>query len=74
LIATDWARVGAQWHNQPELADAELVSGNYFDVLGVKAGLGRLFVPSDDLAQEASPVVVLNFGYWQRRFGSDRKW
>jgi putative ABC transport system permease protein len=71
LIATDWARVGVQWHNQPELADAELVSGNYFDVLGVQAALGRLFVPSDDLAQEASPVVVLNFGYWQRRFGSD---
>ena len=71
LIATDWARVGVQWHNQPELADAELVSGNYFDVLGVQAALGRLFVPSDDLAQEASPVVVLSFGYWQRRFDSD---
>jgi putative ABC transport system permease protein len=71
LIATDWARVGVQWHSQPELADAELVSGNYFDVLGVQAALGRLFVPSDDLAQNANPVVVLSFGYWQRRFGSD---
>jgi putative ABC transport system permease protein len=71
LIATDWARFCVQWHNQPELADAELVSGNYFDVLGVQAALGRLFVRSDDLAQEASPVVVLNFGYWQRRFDSD---
>jgi len=71
LIATDWARVGVRWHNQPELADAELVSGNYFDVLGVQAAVGRLFVPSDDLAQEASPVVVLSFGYWQRRFDSD---
>jgi len=54
-----------QWHNQPELADAELVSGNYFDVLGVQAALGRLVVPSDDIAQEASPVVVLAFDYWQ---------
>jgi hypothetical protein len=71
LVATDWARVGVNWHNQPELADAELVSGNYFDVLGVQAAVGRLFVPSDDLAQEASPVVVLSFGYWQRRFDSD---
>jgi len=71
LIATDWAQVGVQWHNQPELADAELVSGNYFDVLGVQAALGRLVVPSDDIAQEASPVVVLAFDYWQRRFGSD---
>src|SRR5882762_4418571 len=67
LIATDWAQVGVQWHNQPELADAELVSGNYFDVLGVQAALGRLVVPSDDIAQEASPVVVLAFDDWHRR-------
>ncbi len=71
LVATDWARVGVQWHNQPELADAELVSGNYFDVVGVHAALGRLVVPSDDLVQGASPVVVLSFDYWQRRFGAD---
>ncbi len=32
LIATTWAQVGVQWHNQPELVSAELVSGNYFDV------------------------------------------
>src|SRR5580658_10584208 len=70
-IATAFAQVGVQWHNQPELADAELISGNYFDVLGVQAALGRLIVPSDDLAREASPVVVLGFDYWQRRFGAD---
>jgi putative ABC transport system permease protein len=73
LIATDWARVGVQWHNQPELADAELVSGDYFDVLGVQPALGRLVVPSDDLSQDANPVVVLSFGYWQRRFNSDSR-
>jgi predicted permease len=73
LIATSWARVIVQWHNQPELADAALVSGNYFDVLGVQAALGRLISPSDDLAQEASPLVVLGFDYWQRRFGSDMR-
>jgi len=71
LIATAWAHVGVQWHNEPGLADAELVSGNYFDVLGVQPALGRLFVASDDVAQEANPVVVLSFSYWQRRFGSD---
>src|ERR1700747_972574 len=31
VIASAWARVGVEWHNQPDLADAELVSGNYFD-------------------------------------------
>jgi len=73
MIATSWAQVGVQWHNQPDLADAELVSGNYFDVLGLQPTLGRLFVPSDDLVENGSPVTVLSFNYWQRRFGSDPK-
>ena len=71
LIATDKVDLGVQWHNQPELVDAELVSGNYFDVLGVQPALGRLLVASDDVAVDANPVAVLSFSYWQRRFGSD---
>src|SRR5579885_2745631 len=71
VLATDQVQVGVQWHNQPELVNGELVSGNYFDVLGVKPAIGRLFVQSDDQVQERNPVVVLSFGYWQRRFGSD---
>jgi putative ABC transport system permease protein len=72
VIATCWpAQVGVQWHNDPQLAEAELVSGNYFDVLGVQAAIGRLLVPSDDVGQEAHPVAVLSFDYWQRRFGAD---
>ena len=71
VLATDQVQVGVQWHNQPELVNGELVSGNYFDVLGVKPAMGRLFVQSDDQVQERNPVVVLSFGYWQRRFGSD---
>jgi predicted permease len=70
-IATAWAGVGVQWHNEPTLEDAEMVSGNYFDVLGVQPALGRLFVPSDDVAQEAAAVAVLSYSYWQRRFGAD---
>ena len=73
LIATAWAQVSVQWHNQPDLADAELVSGNYFDVLGLQPALGRLLVSSDDLVQEGNPVAVLSFNYWQRRFGADPK-
>jgi putative ABC transport system permease protein len=71
LIATDWTQVGVQWRNQPELVAAELVSGNYFDVLGVQPALGRVLVASDDLVPDANPVVVLSFTYWQRRFGAD---
>ncbi len=40
LLATDEVSVGIQWHNQPDLVSGELVSGNYFDVLGVRPALG----------------------------------
>src|SRR5580658_5039505 len=65
LLATDWTQVGVQWHNQPDLVGAELVSGNYFDVLALQPALGRLFVVSDDLVPDANPVAVLSFNYWQ---------
>ena len=71
LIATDKADVGVEWRNQPELVAAELVSGNYFDVLGVRPALGRMLVASDDVVLDANPVVVLSFSYWQRRFAED---
>jgi putative ABC transport system permease protein len=71
LIATDKVEVGVQWRSQPELVAAELVSGNYFDVLGLQPALGRMFVASDDVVPDANPVAVLSFSYWQRRFGSD---
>src|SRR6266851_2799988 len=48
IIATDLTQAGLQWRNQPALAATELVSGNYFDVLGVQPALGRLLVASDD--------------------------
>jgi putative ABC transport system permease protein len=73
VLATDSTQTGVQWHNQPALADTELVSGNYFDVLGVRPALGRLFVQGDDVTENANPVVVLSFAYWQRRMGSDPK-
>ena len=71
MIATDFTQVGVQWHNQPDLVGAELVSGNYFDVLGLKPAAGRLLVAADDVVADANPVTVLSFSYWQRRFGSD---
>src|ERR1700689_2348853 len=71
MLATFTRQVGVQWHNQPELANAELVSGNYFDVLGIHPAEGRWLLQSDDVTQNANPVAVLSFGYWQRRFGAD---
>jgi predicted permease len=54
-----------------EPAVGELVSGSFFEVLGVRPHLGRLLNPSDDLTPGAHPVVVLSYRYWQRRFGGD---
>ncbi len=48
---------------------AELVSGNYFQVLGVGARLGRLLTDDDDRVVGAHPVVVLSYPAWQRTFG-----
>src|SRR6266566_3781072 len=47
-----------------------LVSGEFFDVLGVRPVLGRALQPSDDV-YGAAPVMVLSYGAWQRRFGGD---
>src|SRR5580704_11589685 len=70
LLADDEAQVGLQWNNQPELASGELLSGNYFDVLGVRPALGRLIIPADDTTG-GNPVVVLSFNFWKSRFNSD---
>ncbi len=50
---------------------AELVSGTYFDVLGLKPALGRVFARADDVTPGGHPVVVLSHSFWQRRFGAD---
>lgn len=71
VLATFFTEVGVEWRNQPDLANAELVSGNYFETLGVRPVLGRLFVQSDDVVASANPLAVLSFTSWQRRFGSD---
>src|ERR1700678_159183 len=55
-----------------ELADGELVSGNYFPVLGVGAAIGRTFTPDIDKITGGHPEVMLSFDYWQSRFAGDR--
>ena len=58
---------------QTERALGEIVSGNFFAVLGVKAAVGRTLTAEDDVQPDASPVAVLDHGYWQRRFGGDSR-
>ena len=65
LIAESQLTLGVTWNNHAESVQAELVSGNYFETLGVRPALGRLFVTGDETAPGANPVAVLSFDYWR---------
>ncbi len=65
LIAEAQITVGATWNEHAEPVAAEMVSGNYFDVLGVQPAMGRLLSQNDETAAGANPVVVLSFEYWK---------
>ncbi len=56
---------------KPERVWGAIVSGNYFDVLGVKALIGRTFLPEEDRTPNTHSVAVIGYGLWERRFGSD---
>ena len=58
--------------DQPEPVLAQLVSGDFFTVAGVRPQLGRLLTPSDARELGGAPVVVITDQFWERRFGRDR--
>lgn len=49
----------------------EIVTGNYFDMLGVKAALGRTFTPEDDRTPGGHSLTVISYKFWQSRFSAD---
>ena len=69
LIASNRASIGAVWNDHPEALSAEMVTGNYFETLGVKPAVGRLFVSADETSEGANPVAVLSFDYWKTHLG-----
>jgi predicted permease len=71
LLARFAVPLSVAGEGQTERAEGELVSGNYFDVLGVRPALGRLFTSDDDRVVGSGQVVVLSHGYWTRHFGAD---
>lgn len=71
LIAMFQTQVGVTWHRHAELVNAELVSGNYFDVLGVKPAVGGLLTQADDRVVNGDAVAVLSFDYWRTHLGAD---
>ena len=56
---------------QPERTFGMLVSGNYFDVLGVRPVRGRFFTPEEDRTPSTHPVAVVSYGMWQGQFAAD---
>jgi putative ABC transport system permease protein len=65
------AHVGAGGQNGTALIAGELVSGNYFDVLGVRPAVGRLFTPDDNRVPGGHPIAVLSYDYWVAQFNGD---
>ncbi len=71
LIATLPADIGISRNGSAQNGRAELVSGNYFDVLGVQPAMGRIFAQSDDLQPNANPIAVLSFDFWKNHLAGD---
>ncbi|HEX7121836.1 MAG TPA: ABC transporter permease [Gemmatimonadaceae bacterium] len=59
-----------QGDGEPVRLNVGIVSGNYFDVMGLRALAGRLIGPNDD-GPSAAPVMVLTHDFWMRRYGGD---
>ena len=66
-----YAFAGLNWStgSDSEQVPAQVVSGNYFDLLGVRPALGRGFLAEED--QKPTPVAVISHGFWERSLGSD---
>ena len=65
-----FGRVNVSVDGQSEIATAFISTGNYYQLLGVSARLGRVILPDDD-RPAAAPVAVISSKYWHSRFGTD---
>src|SRR5579872_1441382 len=71
LLACFGVDVNVSGRGTTQSGSGVLVSGNYFQTLGVEPALGRVFDANDETAPGANPVAVLSYGYWTRKFGAD---
>jgi putative ABC transport system permease protein len=71
LAWSDVDYLNVSGHGTTQTATGELVSGNFFETLGVTPALGRVFSMNDETTSGANPVAVLSYGYWSRQFGAD---
>ncbi len=72
VLGYDWVQMSvAAGGGEPQAAFGQLVSGNYFDVLGVRAARGRTFAPEEDARGAGQPVAVVSDRFWRTRLGAD---
>ena len=70
MACAPFGRVNVFVDGQSEIAEAFISSGNYYQLLGVTARIGRTILPEDD-HPTAPPVAVISSKYWHSRFGTD---
>jgi predicted permease len=71
LIASSGITVSLNSNDQADTINGLLVTGNYFDTLGVHARVGRTFLPEEDTTPGGHPVALISYGLWQSRFAGD---
>lgn len=71
LVGYDWAPMSVATSGDPEVLVGQMVPGDYFDLLRVRAARGRTFLPGEDGAPGAHPVAVLSDRFWHRRMAAD---
>jgi len=71
IVAQDDRTFNIAVDDTAERAWGGLVSGNYFDVMGIRPAAGRFFTAQDDVTPGGHPVAVLSYANWQRRFSGD---
>jgi predicted permease len=71
VAAWTFSSVSLVSKGEPTVVLGHMVSANYFDVLGVKAALGRTFRPDEEHGPLAHPVAILSDGTWKQLFGAD---
>jgi predicted permease len=71
LLAFGGITASLNSNDQTDQVTGAIVSGNFFDVIGVRAQLGRVISTEDDKTPGAHPVAVISQGLWQKRFAGD---
>jgi len=71
IFTYNWVEATVNDGSQAERVSAQLVSGDFFTVLGVGPHLGRVFTDADDQTPGAHFVTVISYDYWRGRFGAD---